>query len=259
VITHVHTVKIKTGEELEIIRVAAPDAQWKEPIIEALQHKGEAWVSTIRVTLEQSLEGVQCYHYLGLLGGEIAGNITTTEATEVGVGILSHVFTNPSHRRKGICTALMETVTRDFTARGGRAMTLSTIYDSPAYHIYHRFGFAGIGTSGRMIWQVRPGFLDDYFAADSTDVADISWPDWPRLDLLYTIPSGSFLRGLYHHHYGPSSYEGCSRPRSWLNRGVKSSVMLCWCPIRAGTMMSGYSISSCTLTSIQPPVSCWPR
>ena len=207
-VTEMDMVTIKSGEQLHIIRVAAPDCEWKEPIIEALQHKGEPWVGTIRMTLEQSLEDVQCYYYLGLLDGEIAANITSTEATEVGVGILGHVFTNPSHRRKGICTALMETVTRDFTARGGRAMTLGTGYDSPAYHIYHRFGFVGIGTSGWMIWQVRPGFLDDYFAADSTDVADISWPDWPRLDLLYTIATGSFLRGIYYCHYGPSEYEG---------------------------------------------------
>jgi len=201
-------ITIKSGEQLQIIRVAGPEAQWKEPIMKVLTHKGDSWVGTIQMTLEQHLEGVQCYYYLGLLDGEIAGNITSTEATEPGVGILGHVFTSPSHRRKGICTALMETVTSDFTARGGAAMTLGTGYNSPAYHIYHSFGFAGIGTTGRMIWQARPGFLDDYFAADSTDVADISWPDWPRLDLLYTIPEGSFLRGIYFMHYGPSCYEG---------------------------------------------------
>lgn len=206
-VTEMEMVTIKSGEQLQIIRVAGPDAEWKEPIMKTLHHKDEGWLGTIQMTLEQPLEGVQCYYYLGLLDGEIVSNITTTEAPEVGVGILGHVFTNPSHRRKGICTALMETVTSDFTARGGRAMTLGTGYDSPAYYIYASFGFAGIGTSGWMIWQVRPGFLDDYFAADSTDVADISWPDWARLDLLYTIPSGSFLRGIYFMQYGSSHYE----------------------------------------------------
>jgi len=212
--TEMETVTIKSGQQLHIVRVAAPDAEWKEPIMKVLGHKGDPWVDTIRMTLEQSLEGVQCYYYLGLLDGEIVGNITSTEATEVGVGILGHVFTNPSHRRKGICTALMETVTGDFGARGGQAMTLGTGHDSPPYHIYSSFGFAGIGTSGRMIWEARPGFLNDYFAADSTDVADISWPDWPRLDLLYTIPTGSFLRGIYFTHYGPSEYEDYL-PRLW--------------------------------------------
>ncbi len=202
------TVTIKSGEELQIIRVAGPDAQWKEPIMKVLSHKGDPWVDIIRMTLEESLEGVDCYYYLGLVDGEIAANITTIEACEAGIGILGHVFTRPTHRRKGICMVLMETVTRDFTARGGRAMTLDTGYDSPAYHIYHHFGFAGIGTTGRMIWQAQPDFLPDYFAADSTEVADISWPDWPRLDLLYTIPEGSFLRGIYFTHYGPSAYEG---------------------------------------------------
>ncbi len=200
-------VTIKSGEQLEIIRVVGPDAEWKEPIIKTLQHKGESWVDIIQMTLEQSLEGVQCCYYLGLLDGEIAGNITITEATEQGVGSLGHVFTSISHRRKGICMALMGTVTRDFTARDGRVMTLGTGYDSPAYHIYSSFGFAGIGTSGRMIWEARVGFLDDYFAAAASDVADISWPDWLRLDLLYTIPEGSFLRGIYFTHYGACDYE----------------------------------------------------
>lgn len=49
---------------------------------------------------QQHLEGVHCYYYLGLLEGEIAANITTIEATEVGVGILDHVFTRPAHRRR---------------------------------------------------------------------------------------------------------------------------------------------------------------
>lgn len=222
-VTEMEMVTIKSGEQLQIIRVAGPDAEWKEPIIKTLQHKGEPCVSTIQMTLEQPLEGVQCYYYLGLLDGKIASNITTAEAPEVGVGILGHVFTNPSHRRKGICTALMETVTSDFTGRGGGAMTLGTGYDSPAYHIYHRFGFASIGTSGRMIWQVRRGFLDDYFAADSADVADISWPDWPRLDLLYTIPTGSFLRGIYFTHYGPSEYEAYFPRLSQLTTDTESA------------------------------------
>jgi len=206
-VTEMEMVTIKSGEQLQIIRVAGPDAEWKEPIMKTLHHKDEKWRGTIQMTLEQPLEGVQCYYYLGLLNGEIVSNITTTEAPEVGVGILGHVFTNPSHRRKGICTALMEILTSDFIGRGGRAMTLGTGYDSPAYHIYASFGFAGIGTSGRMIWEAQPNFLDDYFAADSTTVADISWPDWPRLDLLYTIPEGSFLRGIYFRHYGLSEYE----------------------------------------------------
>jgi len=223
VITHLHTIKIKSGQELEIIRVAAPDAQWKEPIVEALQHKGESWVSTIQMTLEQSLEGVQCYYYLGLLDGEIVGNITSTEATEVGVGILGHVFTSPSHRRKGICTALMEALIGDFAARDGGAMTLATAHDSPAYHIYASFGFAGVGTSGKMIWEAQPGFLDDYFVAGPTEVTDISWPDWARLDLLYTIPGGSFLRGIYFTHYGISRYEDSFLRLSQLTTDTESA------------------------------------
>ena len=201
------TVTVKSGEQLRIIRVAGPDAEWKEPIMKALGHKGGPWVGTIRMTLEQSLEGVQCYYYLGLLDEEIVGNITSTEAIKVGVGILGHVFTSPSHRRKGICTALMEALTGDFAARGGGAMTLATGHDSPPYHIYASFGFQGVGKSTAMIWEAQPDFVEQYFSAGPTEVRNITWPDWALLDMLYKTEPGSFLRSIYFTHYGPSSYE----------------------------------------------------
>ncbi|MCK4324841.1 MAG: GNAT family N-acetyltransferase, partial [Armatimonadetes bacterium] len=206
-VTAMGTVTVKSGEQLRIIRVAGPDAEWKEPIMKALGHKGGPWVGTIRMTLEQSLEGVQCYYYLGLLDEEIVGNITSTEAIKVGVGILGHVFTSPSHRRKGICTALMEALTGDFAARGGGAMTLATGYDSPPYHIYASFGFQGVGKSTAMIWEAQPDFVEQYFSAGPTEVRNITWPDWALLDMLYKTEPGSFLRSIYFTHYGPSSYE----------------------------------------------------
>ncbi len=202
-------VALKSGQTMRIVRVDAPDPDWKQPVLDFLQHKGELWVEANRLMLEQQLEGIQTYFYLAMSGEQIVGNIMTIEAVEAGVGILGHVFTAAEHRRKGICAAIMEVLTRDFVGRGGRGMTLSTGYRSPAYHIYRRFGFRGLGETGKMIWEAESDFLGNYFASGITEVRDIHWPDWCLLDLLYKIESGSFLRGVYHGHHGLAGYEGC--------------------------------------------------
>jgi len=177
-------VALKSGQTMRIVRVDAPDPDWKRPVLDFLQHKGEPWVEANRLVLEQQLEGIQTYFYLAMSDEEIVGNIMTIEAVEAGVGILGHVFTAPEHRRKGICWAIMEALTGDFVGRGGRGMTLSTGHDGPAYHIYRHFGFRGVGQTGKMIWEAESGFLGNYFAPGMTEVREVHWPDWCLLDLL---------------------------------------------------------------------------
>ncbi len=193
---------------MTLVKLTAPAPDWEERLLAFLGHKGEPWDTVLRVMLEEELPGLEVHFYMGMLDGEIAGNITTTEATAPRVGILGHVFTVPHHRRKGICAALMETLTTDFARRDGEGMTLGTGYDSPAYHIYHSFGFRSVAQTGRMIWETEPRFLQDYFAPGSTEVRDMAWPDWALLDLLYTIGEGDFLRSVRFAQYGPSAYEG---------------------------------------------------
>lgn len=202
------TVELKSGETMQVLRIAPPDVDWKEPVIALVEHEDESWRAGLDVMFDQPFDGVQIFFYLGTVDGELVGNIETIEAVEAGVGILGHVFTSPTHRRKGICSAIMDVLTRDFAERGGQAMTLSAGYDSPPYHIYHSFGFRGVGETGKMIWEAEPGFLANYFSPGPTTVRDIGWPDWALLDLLYKVEVGSFLRGGYYAYYGPSSYEG---------------------------------------------------
>ncbi len=178
-------------------------------MLDFLQHKGEPWEDATRLILEQQLEGIQSYFYLAMSDEGITGNIITIEAAEAGVGILGHVFTAAEHRRKGICSAIMEVLMRDFGGRGGRGMTLGAAREGPAYHIYESFGFRGVGETGNMIWEAESGFLANYFSPGATTVRDVCWADWALLDLLYKTESGSFLRGAYYTHCGPSSYENC--------------------------------------------------
>ena len=208
VLTELKTVQLKSQEEFTVIRVAAPAPEWEERLVGVVGHKGEPWVGALRLVLAEELPGLEVYVYLGLLEGETIGNIMSTEATAPRVGILGNVFTAPAHRRKGVCAALMAAFTEDFLKRGGRAMTLGTGHDSPAYHIYDRFGFRGVGQTGRMIWEAQPGFLTDYFGAGPTTVRGIAWPDWALLDLLYSIEESDYLRNVCFAQYGPNGYEG---------------------------------------------------
>lgn len=207
-VTELRTVPLKSNEEMILVRLRAPAPDWEERLVDLIAHKGEPWLSYLRLVLQQELAGLEVYFYLGLLEGEIVGNIMTTEATAPRSGILGNVFTLPAHRRKGICAALMAALTDDFRSRGGQVMTLGTGYDSPAFHIYARFGFRSMAGTGRMIWEAQPSFLNDYFTAGPTTVRDIAWPDWAFLDLLYAMEEGDFLRNLRFAQYGISGYEG---------------------------------------------------
>ena len=129
--THLTDVELKSGEAMRIVRIDAPDPAWQDRILPFLQHKGEPWLWQMELALEEGLGACEQRYYLGVLeGGEVVGNIMTTELMERPVGILGHVFTPPAHRRKGICSHLMVALTEDFRARGGRAMFLHTGYDS---------------------------------------------------------------------------------------------------------------------------------
>jgi predicted N-acetyltransferase YhbS len=162
----------------------------------------------MEAAFDDAQPGLRTSFFVCLLGGEIVGNITTADALERPVGMLQHVFTSPDHRRKGICQALMQVLCDDFVARGGRAMFLTTGYDSPAYWIYHSFGFRGIGETGSMRWLPDEDFMAGYFAPGEASVRGTVWPDWPCLDGLYLIPEGWYLRGCAFGQYGHSSFEG---------------------------------------------------
>jgi GNAT superfamily N-acetyltransferase/RimJ/RimL family protein N-acetyltransferase len=199
---------LKSGEEAEIWKITAPDKQWGERLLAFLEHKGEPWLRPMRLALAQGLDGLTMNFYECVLGGRIIGNITVVESLPRPVALLQHVYTLPEHRRKGVASALMEAVCRDFRLRGGRAMYLGTGYRSVAYWIYRAFGFRSIQESGHMRWLPDPGFLDSYFAPGPAEVRRTRWEDWPLLEALYATEAGWVLRSFYFRQFGQTSYEG---------------------------------------------------
>ena len=161
----------------------------------------------MRLALDGGLPPLTMNFFEGLIGETTVGNITVVESLDRPVGILQHVYTNPDHRRKGICDHLMQALTDDFRARGGRAVYLGTGYDTPPYHIYESFGFQGRGETGKMNWFVEDDFLARYFTPGPTVVRDTNWGDWPLLEALHAIMDGWYLRSFTMEQYGHSDYE----------------------------------------------------
>lgn len=200
-------VTLKSGEAMQVLKVTAPQPDWSDRILPFLGHKGETWLEPMRRAFEQGLDDVALSDFVGVLpDGTLVGNITTVE--HLGVAVLQHVYTPPEQRRKGIASALMQGLCDDFRARGGKAVYLSTGYDTPPYHIYEGFGFVGRGDSGKMIWALGADFAATHFAPGTATIRGTRWDDWPLLEALYAVTGQWQLKGFLFQQFGHAAYEG---------------------------------------------------
>ena len=196
---------LKTGEAMEIGVVLTPDEAHADRIAPFLEHKGDPWNTHIIRALREPLDELETRFYVGKLQGTIITNVMTVEHSRT--GILGHVYTQPEHRRKGAFKLLMAEQMKHFRMRGG-LLLLGTGYDSPAYWIYHGFGFRSlIEGSGLMRYATEDDFEARYFAPGKTRVVEVRWRDWPRLNALFSIREGDFLRSVGWERYGVSSFE----------------------------------------------------
>ena len=77
---------------------------------------------------------------------------------------------------------------KDFARRGGKALFLGTEYDSVAYKMYQRFGFASLEPqSGYMSYYAgsESTFNADFFQPTPVDVEPLSWGHWPYMQPLF--------------------------------------------------------------------------
>jgi len=187
------SVQLKSAETMEIGLVRAPDAEHADELESFLEHKGEPWLFHVRESLQDRAGKLETRFYVGKLGGKIISNVMTVEW--MGVGILGHVFTAPEHRRKGACKAVMQVLMEDFRSRGGRLLYLGTGYDSPAYWIYHSFGFRSVVEgSGSMRYAVDEDFEPGLFAPSPTRTVQAEWHHWPLVNALTMQKEGDLLR-----------------------------------------------------------------
>jgi GNAT superfamily N-acetyltransferase len=206
--TEITTETLKTGETLHIECVTAPDAEREEQIMPFLGHKGGPWQKHITDSFAGQCDGLETRYYIGLLDGQMVGNIMTVESH--GVGILGHVHTRSDQRRKGIASSIMQHQMEDFRRRNGHVLLLGTGYQSAAYWIYHQFGFRDLegASPGTMRYAVEPDFESRFFAPAPGRPEPATWRHWPLVALLSSVPGPSYLRSLALDVWGVHLLEG---------------------------------------------------
>lgn len=207
---------LRTGETLEIGVVLAPGdnrapGDDRAPLVRPiLAHKSsnEQW------HLDEVFAGrvgpLETRFYLGRLQDRSVCNIMVSE--HEGIGILSHVYTVPEHRRKGIARLVMTGQMADFKARNGRYLTLSTGFDSHPYYLYHGFGFRSVvPASGHMKYMGTAAFEAEHFRVEEAGEARVisgDWKHWPSLNVLCAQDGPPYLRNVGLGHIGPRMFEG---------------------------------------------------
>ena len=133
---------LRTGESLEIGVVLAPDDHHAPLVRPILAHKSSNEQWHLDMVFAGRVGPLETRFYLGRLNDRSVCNIMVSEHD--GIGILSHVYTVPEHRRKGIARLVMTEQMADFKARSGRYLTLSTGFDTHPYYLYQGFGFRSV-------------------------------------------------------------------------------------------------------------------
>ena len=198
---------LKTGEQMEVGIITAPDSAHGEEMKQFLGHKPGTYKWHIERCVTEVLDRLETRFYVGKVEGRVITNIMTVESE--GVGILGHVFTLPQERRKGACKGVMAYQMEDFRQRGGRALYLGTGYNSPPYRIYQSFGFESVfPESGFMKYCVSTDFEETYFAAAPVQTKSVVWQDWPKVTALSGVVGWDALRSLQWGVYGPTNLEG---------------------------------------------------
>lgn len=199
--------KLKTGENMEIGVIIAPDADYTDKMMEVLHHKGEPWLTHVKRALTGEITDLETRFYIGKVDGQVVANIMTVEQNRT--GILGHVFTRPEHRRKKACSLIMEQQMEDFKRRGGGLLLLGTGYDSPAYWIYHSFGFRSLmDKSGFMRFSTEDNFEAQHFFIGKVKAIDVQWKHWPLMNVLTSVRGKEVMRSLSFNMYGIANFEG---------------------------------------------------
>jgi hypothetical protein len=209
--TTLATETLRTGEILTIECVVPPESTREAQIRPFLAHKPGNYRAHIEAALTGQCDALETRFYIGLLNGEMVGNIMTVETG--GIGIFGHVHTREDQRRKGICDAIMRHQMADFRRRDGQALLLGTGYQSPAYRIYATHGFRDwpVGKPGAMRYDTAPqeAFEAEFFApAPGNKPVPAQWRHWPLVALLATVPTPVTLRSLTLNLWGVGLLEG---------------------------------------------------
>ena len=192
----IEEVTLKSGEKVEAGAVLGPDSDWKDRLLQLLAHKPPIWQWQVTQFLTRDL-GIEPRHYILHRDGTPFSHILTVEYN--GVGILGHVWTVPEDRGQGAAGLLMGSLLGDFKQRGGKALFLTTGFESAPYRIYSKHGFRGFEPgSGKMAWfaDSEEAFEADWFKSDDAQIQPVSWVDYATASALFASGKGGIIRNL---------------------------------------------------------------
>ena len=171
----------RTGSPVETGVITNPDNQMMPEILDLLAHKGKIWVWQMRKLFSEEAREVQSRFFVARMDARSVSTIMLTEYA--GIAIFGHVYTLPARRQRGLSTILIDAVLADFRKRHGRLIILFTEYQSVAYRLYEKYGFASLEkASGIMYYpDTGPQVLDDITSSETADVRPAQWKDYPLL------------------------------------------------------------------------------
>ena len=193
-------------DSLEIGIVQAPDDDYAPLVRPILAHKSrnEQW------HLDEVFAGrtgpLETRFYLGRLNDRAVCNIMVSE--HGGIGIVSHVYTVPEHRRKGIARLVMTEQMADFRDRSGRYLTLVTEFGAHPYRLYQGFGFRSVRRgAGHMKFMTAARLESKMYEAGEARVIPGDWKSWPSINVLCAQADLPALRNVAFGHLGPRMFE----------------------------------------------------
>ncbi|MEO8611445.1 MAG: hypothetical protein ABI690_26340 [Chloroflexota bacterium] len=234
-------VTLKTGEIVEAGVITCPDTDWADRILPLLGHKNHETNWQNKTALTEPLE-IDTYFYVLHRDGIPFANITTAELS--GVGIFGHVWTTEPERQKGASSGLMALQMAHFRERGGQALFLATGFESTAYWMYQKMGFASIEPGSRYMayyTDTQTQFDEAYFHAGATDIQPFGWACWPSSCALFAgdfpglvrcAPLGLIGRMITEDPFLPLLYDASLRqqeheqPRAFALRSRTTGAML---------------------------------
>jgi GNAT superfamily N-acetyltransferase len=200
---------LSDGRRIEVLRIQEPDEVFRDKLVSLLGHKGEPWVWQMQEGLSGRTGGLENIYYAGRFEDRLIGNITIWR--NVDIGCLAHVFTVPEMRKLGVARILLGAALDDFKGAGGRALVLTTGFESMPWRLYASFGFKGSrpeDSYGGMVKFFADTNWGNLFRGPAQKVSRAEWRHFIGTQFLTGSPGPEVVRSLVFPVLGAEFVEG---------------------------------------------------
>jgi len=199
--------------DIEYALIDAPDPDSIALLSDILKHKGKVWIDHLNNAMIGKYGELETRFYIAKSEGKIISTIMDTIYS--GVGIVSHVYTRPEYRRRGICTKLMQYMMDDFRNRGGYMLVLDTTFEGTAFWIYIKYGFKPLHYGSEyMTYYNDIADIERHFSYSPVRIIRPEWKHWPLHAVLLSVQEIEDIRSIAYDMYSVSNFESylCFKP-----------------------------------------------